>query len=214
MAIIPEQAALWRRFVVAVTLGELIGFGGLPIAGGFVAMAFTDTLATGPRALVLYFVSIIGGFAEGAMLAWFQWRVLRSMWPALDLRRWIGHTGLAAALAWAFGMLPPTLDDMFGLSTAVQVGLWIVATLVILPSIGWAQSLVLRSHVADARGWIGANVLGWLLGLPWTFVAPALLPDDAPHWAFALAFIVAGALMGATVGAVTGRWLIRRWPTQ
>lgn len=208
-----DHASLWRRFIVAVTLGELIGFGGIPIAGGFVALTVTQSLADGPRALALYVVSVVGGLGEGAVLAWFQWRVLRTVWPRLDARRFISHTAFAAALAWALGMLPSTLDDIIGLSATAQVALWIPAMLVILPSIGWAQARVLRLHVPDARGWIVANVLGWLAGLPWTFVAPALLPDDAAPWAFAVAFIVAGVLMGATVGAVTGRWLVRQAST-
>lgn len=207
---------IWRRWTVAFTLGELLGFGGIPALGGLVAMAALAEVEPSTRAWLLYLVAIVGGLGEGAVLAWFQTRVLRELWPQLDTRRFIAHTALAAALAWALGMLAPTLDELVALTPAAQIAIWIPAAAGILVSIGAAQARVLRA-VTPRRGWLGVNVLGWLVGLPWTFIAPALVPDDAPLWAFGLAFALGGTLMGLSVGAVTGRWLVGRatmapWP--
>ena len=71
-------------------------------------------------------------------------------------------------------MLAPALDDLIGLSTPTQVAIWIPASLLILCSIGGAQAWVLRGVVEQPHRWIAANLLGWLAGLPWTFVLPAL----------------------------------------
>jgi len=195
---------LWRRWVVAFTLGELIGFGGLPVVLGTAAFALTDGLPTPTRSLLLYVVAIVAGFGEGIVLGWFQLRVLRACLPKINGKRWLVATGAAAAFAWACGMLAPTLDDLIGLSPAIQIAIWIPAGVLILLSIGLAQAYVLRGVVAQPRRWIVANVLGWIAGLPWTFVLPALLPDDSPGYVWITTFAIAGTLMGATAGSVTG----------
>jgi hypothetical protein len=111
-------------------------------------------------------------------------------------------------------MLAPTLDDIVGISTRVQIMIWIPASILILLSIGTAQAWVLRPVVDNPRSWIAANSLGWLAGLPWTFVLPALLPDNAPTTWWIASFTIAAVLMGSTVGLVTGLFLLRLRPTQ
>jgi hypothetical protein len=207
------RSQLWRRWVVAFTLGELIGFGGIPILGGALAYWLTGGMDPVPRSLLLYFVAVLGGLGEGAVLAWFQARTLRDYLPGFDSRRWMRMTALAAAFAWACGMLAPTLDDVIDLTPASQVAIWVPASLLILFSIGSAQAWVLRGTVEFPRRWITANVLGWLAGLPWTFALPALVPDGAPMSVWVLTFVIAGVLMGLTVGAVTGLFLAHLIPT-
>ncbi|HJL19568.1 MAG TPA: hypothetical protein RMH99_28150 [Sandaracinaceae bacterium LLY-WYZ-13_1] len=202
-------ARLWQRWVVAFTLGELVGFGLIPALGGLGVFALTGSMPTAPRALLLYVVAVVGGFGEGAVLAAFQRRVLRTAWPTIAGRRWVVRTGAAASVAWAAGMLPPTLDDLVALPVEAHVALWVVAGIVILPSIGVAQASVLAEHAARPGRWVLWNVLGWLGGLPWTFVLPALVPDDAPLAAFGGAMLIGGVLMGATAGAITGVGLVR-----
>lgn len=206
------MSRLWRRWVLAFTLGELIGFGGIPVLGAALLLWLTDTMAVESRSLLLYAVAVVGGLGEGAVLAWFQQRVLKEYLPGLCPRRWIQLTALAAAFAWACGMLAPTLDDLIGLSAILQVMIWVPASLLILFSIGSAQAQALRGLVVRPQRWILANVLGWLAGLPWTFVLPALLRDDAPLAAWVLTFVVAGVLMGFSAGAVTGLFLLRLLP--
>lgn len=205
----PPPPRLLGRWVVAFTLGELVGFGLLPVLGGVVAARALADVAATPRAIALYAVAVVGGLGEGAVLAAAQTWVLREVLPGLDRRRWILHTAVAAALAWAAGMLVPTLDDLVGLGTAVRVVLWIPAGAFILVSIGGAQARLLAAHVGRPLRWLAANVVGWLLGLPFTFVVPALLPDDSPVAMFALALAAGGVLMGATAGLVTGLALRR-----
>jgi len=207
--VISIASSLWRRWVLAFTLGELIGFGGIPLLGGSVTLWLTEGMQSGPRALLLYAVAVGGGFGEGTVLAAFQMRVLRDYLPLLSARRWILVTALAAALAWACGMLAPTLDDLINLSAWAQVAIWIPASLLILFSIGGAQAWVLRGVVDAPQRWITANLLGWLAGLPWTFVLPALVPETAPLAVWVVTFVIAAVLMGLTAGAVTGHFLLR-----
>ena len=202
------RAELFRRWVVAFTLGELVGFGALPVAGGVLAYWLTAGLDATPRALALYAVAVLGGLGEGYVLARFQLAVLRRTALRVDEGRWARDTALAAAAAWALGMLPATLDDVIGLAPAAQVALWVPAAILILLSIGGAQARVLAGRVPRPRRWLYANVGGWLLGLPWTFFLPGVLPDEAPPAAFAGAMLIGGVLMGATAGAVTGRTLL------
>lgn len=204
-----NRKRLWRRWVAVFTLGELVGFGGIPVLGAALALSLTAHLQLSARSLVLYFVAVLGGLGEGAVLAWCQLRVVGPLFPGLEARRWVVATALAASLAWACGMLAPTLDDLFGLSAAAQIAVWVPASLLILFSIGGAQALVLRGLVVKPQRWLVANILGWLAGLPWTFVLPALLPENAPMAVWVSCFVVAGVLMGMTAGAVTGAFLVR-----
>lgn len=203
---------LWRRWVLAFTAGELIGFGGIPVLGAAAGLYLTRSLDSSAQAVILYLVAVVGGLGEGAVLAWFQLRILKPWLPALDRRRWLLATAIAAACAWACGMLAPTLDDLYELTPAAQTSIWVPASIAILLSIGMAQSWALRGVVEHHHRWIGANALGWLAGLPWTFVLPALLPADAPPAAWVACFVIAGTLMGATAGAITGSFLVRLRP--
>jgi hypothetical protein len=207
-------SALYRRWVLFCTVGEVVGFGGIPVLAGAATLLLTANLAPEIRSVVLYVVSTIGGLGEGAVLAWFQLRVLRGRLPRLDPGQWVRNTAFAASFAWSLGMLAPTLDDLIGLSAGVQVAIWVPASVVILLSIGTAQSWVLRDVVRRPRRWLAANLVGWLLGLIWTFVLPALLPEDAPLSWWVAVFVVAGILMGMTVGLVTGAVLVKLEPLE
>jgi len=204
-----KTATTYRRWVVAFTAGEMLGFGGIPVSGGALVFWLTGDLEQGLRSIVFYVVAVIGGLGEGLVLGWFQARVLRRVIPEFDGNRWMFYTSLAAAFAWALGMLAPTLDDLIGLSTNAQILIWVPASLLILFSIGGAQALALRGIVLNPRRWVWANAFGWLLGLPWTFVLPALLPESAPVPVWIGVFVIAGTLMGMTVGLVTGREVLK-----
>jgi hypothetical protein len=109
-------------------------------------------------------------------------------------------------------MLAPSLDDVFGLSPTIQIAIWIPAACLILVSIGGAQAWALRGIIERPQRWLAANVCGWLAGLPWTFILPALLPDGTRIEFWIATFAVAGVLMGLTAGLVTGVFLLRLQP--
>ena len=202
----------YQRWVFVCTIGEFVGFAGIPVLGGVLAIWLTTGLESSVQSIVLYIVAVIGGLGEGAVLALFQLRVLSESLPTLNARHWVIGTAAAAAFAWACGMLAPTLDEIVEISAKTQIAIWVPASLLILFSIGGAQAWVLRQVVENPISWIVANSLGWLAGLPWTFALPALLPDGAPIAWWITAFAIAGILMGATVGLITGAFLMRLRP--
>ena len=201
---VDKNRRLWRRWVVAVTLGELVGFSVPSIAGG---IAWALRAAPG----VLYATLVCAGAGEGAVLATAQWIVLRDELPRLPARSWIGVTAAAAAFAWGLGMLPSTLGDRLGAVPFVLLAPALGAGgIALLLSIGTVQSLVLRSHVRRAWQWIPANALAWCAGLvvAVSFMSVLLTEDTTLAQGIAVG-AAAGVLMGAAVAAVTGWFLVR-----
>lgn len=88
-------------------------------------------------------------------------------------------------------------------------GVVVIASTLILLSIGTAQWLTLRHYLRRAGWWIPANVLAWLFGLPAPFLGLAAVPDNNSTATFILVGILSGLLMGITVGAITGIALVR-----
>ena len=64
----------YRRWVFVCTAGELLGFGGIPVLGGALAIWLTSDLPEAARSLTLFLVAVFGGLGEGAVLALFQLR--------------------------------------------------------------------------------------------------------------------------------------------
>lgn len=175
-----SSSKVYWRWVLVCTLGEIIGFGGVPVLAGLLVLALTAGLDPTVRSMLLFATSVVGGMGEGAILAAFQLRVLRQLLPSLNARHWLSYTAVAASFAWFCGMLAPLLDDIFGLTGPVRIAIWVPASILILLSIGTAQSWVLQGVIDKPHRWIVANLVGWLLGLPWTFVLPSLVPERAP----------------------------------
>lgn len=183
-----------RRWIAFVTAGEALGFV-IPGSAWFAAWK----LDFPPLALAATVVA--AGAVEGLVLAFSQRHALRGV---LDVGRpWIAATAFAAALAWACGMAPNTAYDL-GAPAWLAAGLGIAGAPIILLSMGWAQFLVLRKSLARAHRWVWVNVLAWVLALPFSFLGPALVPNDSPDWAFAIAWGFAGIAMAAVLATVTG----------
>lgn len=192
----------YRRWLVAMTLGELVAFSVPTAVWGLAAVAGLGDQAA-------YLPVVLAGAGEGAVLGYAQTRALRHDLPALDARAWVRATAAAGALGWAVGLAPSAFHDaLSGLPVAVLAGLGALAGVVLLCSIGAAQAVVLRRHVHHAGRWIGANAAGWLAGLPVVFIAFAVAPNHPAS--VRAAFAIAGGVgMGFTVAAVTGRTLLR-----
>jgi hypothetical protein len=151
----------------------------------------------------------LAGLAEGASLGFAQWLVLRHHLPGVRRRDWVLYTTVAAGIAYVLGMTPSTLYDLFALSTPGMIGITVVLGLLLVPSIGFAQWLVLRRHLPRAGWWVLANAFAWTFGVAIPFVVLMLVPDESPMGAFIAAGVASGLLMGAVVGAITGVALIR-----
>jgi hypothetical protein len=194
---------LWPRWVLATTIGEVVGFA-VPAAVGALALRLPDAM--------LFALIVPAGMIEGAVLAGAQWRVLRSVVPGISGQRWVLATALAAGLAYVIGMTLANLRELAAVPPAVLIGAMVLLGLLFLLSLGGAQWLVLRRHLPRAGWWVVANAVAWPLGVAVPVIALSLLPDGAPALAWAATGIVSGLLMGVVVGAITGLalvWLVR-----
>lgn len=192
----------YRRWVVVTTCGELAGFTIPAIVGATVTSA--DVGQGASMALL-----ILAGVGEGTVLGWAQSRMLRRELPQLRTGDWIMATAAGAGAAWGIGMLPSTFGrQLLELWPPLLVALGILAGVLLLATVGFAQWLVLRRHVNGAGIWVVANALAWIAGLAVVFAAIGIAPADSP--VLIAAFGVVGGLgMGLTVALVTGRFLIR-----
>lgn len=191
---------IWRSWFVWVTFGEALGFCAPALAG---AMTAGEDAAVSVPAL------LAAGAVEGAVLGAAQARVLRRAVLALPVRRWILATMAAAVVAYGIGLSPSTFG-FTNLPAWAQVTLGSVGGLALLLSIGIAQWLVLRRHLARAAHWI------WITGIAWLAGLAAFMVIATPLWhagqALATTIVIgifAGLVMAATVAAVSGLGLVR-----
>ncbi|HEX5333486.1 MAG TPA: hypothetical protein VFW79_12660 [Cellulomonas sp.] len=196
------MAALLRRWICWVSVGELAGFC-VPTAAA--------SLLTDLPPVALLGVMVVAGAVEGTVLGWTQARVLREAVPAASGHRWVTLTAAAAALAWFCGMLAPTTFETWRhWPVPVQIALGLVLGSVLLTSIGTAQWLELRRHVQHAGRWVGASALAWALGLG-AFSAVST-PLWQPGQSTALIIVIGllgGAAMAVTMAVTTGLVLRR-----
>jgi hypothetical protein len=102
------MSRLWRDWTVSCALGEFIGIG---LAGivATIMIAGMGEPQTPLQAWSSYGAMVAVGAVEGSAIGYFQWRVLRRLFPAMTARAWVGATLAVAVLGWAVGMLPSTL---------------------------------------------------------------------------------------------------------
>ena len=207
----PTIAAMhWRRWTIATTLGELLGFAVPALVGATLGALEVPQL---PMAAGL----VLAGAGEGAVLGAFQGRSLAPAVATDDVtaakirRDWTRATAAAAMIAWILGMTPSTVldGDPSAVAPAVLIVGGVVLGLAFLLVMGVAQWLVLRRVVAGAWRWIAASALAWPLGVAVPVVALMAVPDGAPMAAHAVVGVLAGVAMGAVVGGITGRTLVR-----
>jgi hypothetical protein len=201
---VTDRTAFLARWVRWVTLGESLGF----LAP---ALAQLVAAAIWPAATFLLLVS--AGFVEGAVLGWFQVRVLRSRLPAVSIRRWILLTGAAAAMAWTLSLLPSASNAWQGWPLTAQIAAGTTAAIVLLVSIGLGQWIELRQHVPRAWRWIAGNAAAWAAGLGvFMAVATPLWQPGQDIWLSAAIGVGAAVLMAVTMAVVTGLVMVRLLP--
>lgn len=196
--------ALWWRWTIWTTAGELAGFAvpALVMAAGTVA-GWTDSVQVG--------VAVAVGAVEGAVLGLAQWQMLRRFLPAISRLSWVVATAFGALTAYLLAMVAVVLIGAATIPLPVVIVACVLIVAGFLLSIGVPQWLVLRRHLPRAGWWIVANAVAWPLGVAVPFVGLAMVPDGSPFWAWAGAGIVSGLLMGVVVGALTGLALMRLW---
>ncbi len=185
-------------FALAFALGNLVHAAWMRASGA----TLEDDM---PLVLTLGLSLVVGG-TEGACLGTGQWLVLRRRFERLRWSAWAGATALGGGLAWALGMglggrlttMPPPW--LFGV-------LMIGSGLIFGGLLGGCQWLALRRHAARSGAWIGANALGWTIGLLAAYLASAVIDEPTPVWQSVAIGLAAGATMALVPAVLTGRVL-------
>lgn len=197
-----DNKNIWRNWILATSSGELLGFA-IPAVIGPAVYFLANKYLGGLSPVLIYAVTAVGGFGEGAVLGAFQSFVLKKYVKDFASSRFIIYTALAAVIAWLLGMTPSTLHiEIWPVSLIIFFA--VGASIIFLLSIGTAQWLVLRRYFENALWWIPVNALAWPIGVLVPVVTISLVPDNSSPVLFVVAGIIGGYLMGVLVGIITG----------
>ncbi|NPV07083.1 MAG: hypothetical protein HPY83_03845 [Anaerolineae bacterium] len=212
-----DKLALWRRWVAANALGELVGLGA---TGAIAALVFAnlgeqnDTFAI----LTAFVLAVASGSVEATVLGLAQWWAMRPWFPTLGRRSWWLATLAGALIAYLLGYLPSTLGSLgeeSAESPLAEAPQWVVLALaaglgiVTGATLSLAQWLALRRHVRGAVLWVPANALAWMIGMPLIFWGMDLAQRAQALWQVALLLAAVLLAAGAVVGAIHGAFLVR-----
>ena len=155
-------------------------------------------------------VLVAAGATEGALLGAGQALALRTLPLAVSVAGpWIALTSLAGMLAWAMGLVPSWLPGLDWSSPVVWLAAGVLG-LVLLATIPTAELVVLRRIVRGPWRWLPANLIGWVVGISWTFAVSPLVDAATPVARLLALYLTAGVLMALTVASATGLcWLSR-----
>ncbi len=209
---------LWLRWVIANSLGEMIGLG----ATFAVAAFYFTTMQGQPGAesvVAGFLVAVASGGIEAAVVGLAQWWAMHPIFLTISLRSWCLATLVGALLAYLLGYLPSTLMSLAEETTQAQPAAEPPQVVVMLLAAGmglvggavlsFAQWLVLRKPVQGSWIWIPANMGAWALGMPLIFWGIDTAQKGQPAWQAVLIIAVSLLAAGAAVGAVHGAALVR-----
>ena len=207
---------LWLQWILANTVGEVLGLGLAGAAGIGLALAIGKP-QTALVTLLLAALMIALGTLEGVIVGLAQWLVLHRRLPNLRRRAWVTATAIGAFVAWTLGMTPstlmmlrqsaaapppPVLSDAEVYALAAAMGAMLGTIL------GIPQWRVLRRYAASAGWWVWANAAAWLAGMPLVFIGAGSAPVGASVLNRVLLAVATIAAAGAVVGAIHGLALL------
>ncbi len=202
------MGTLWRNWVIANVVGEIVGFG----LAGALMMFVGDAIAAidGFAQLIWSAVAVvIMGTLEGTAVALAQFVVLGRVIASLTRRAWLVATVCGAILAWGCGMAIGTLaGDAFASSTDMPIAAALVIGALAGVLLSGPQWLALRRARIDARWWIPAHAFGWSVGMVVAFAGVGAMPSSEALMFTMIAMAGTGLAMGALVAAITGLALI------
>ena len=207
--------AIWRQWIVANALAEMIGLGTSALLWGAFAYSFSAEELLG--VLTSTVVVVLGStLLEGTAVGVGQWLVLRRPLPQLTWQAWVLATMVGAFVAWSLGMIPSTMMTLgeetssqppLEINDLVMYSLAAVMGLVLGPILGLPQWWVLRRHLRHAVWWVPANAVAWAIGMIAIFVGVSFVPESGLTFGAVLVVLLSLATAGALVGAVHG-WVL------
>ena len=212
------RSDLLRRWVLANTIGEVLGLGGTGLLAWLVVGRSGEPSAVG-AVLGAFAVAVLSGAFEATVVGLLQHRAMHPWLPGLTRPAWWWATLWGALTAYVLGYLPSTVMSLFavddGGAAVDEPPLWVVLLaaaglgLVAGAVLAWAQALVLRHHVARAWRWVPATMLAWVVGMPLVFLGMDLAFRDGGAARSVLVVVATLALTGAVVGVINGSYLTR-----
>lgn len=211
----PVRAEKW---ILSCGMGEFLG---MLVAGStmFLLSRYQPETRSVDTQMITLVILLMAGAAEGALIGFFQWRVLRKMAPGIQANSWIGITILAALVAWGLGSAPGwVLNPSEAASEGVLFDppLWLMVLggagsgIVLGALFGIFQNMVLKNFIANQWAWTLHNALGWALAMAWIFLAAGLTGADWPLWRVAIMAATGGGLAGLSLGWVTAFFFRKR----
>jgi hypothetical protein len=193
--------------VAAMTLAAVISV---------VVSAYLAQYRSGTYKVVAVELVAMASVVEGALIGYFQWRVLRRLFPTMSSSYWVSATMIAAGAGCLLSWLPTS----FALTTALASRIGdvtpepaVIARVSLVTGAlvglvwGVAQHAVLRLHAHRTGSWILASITSWAISFVCLYVA-AFLPDRATNPLIHIALgALAGLVLGLTLGLLQGRVL-------
>jgi hypothetical protein len=196
------MSGLRRQWVLAMMVGELVGFVPPAVMGAALASAGA------PDAMLVAGLTA-AGCLEGLAIGAAQAAILRRHAAPVDGRAWVAVTSAAAGFAWLVGIGGGALLGAGVLPPAVLLVLLVPAWTAGLLGMGAGQWLVLRRAVPRSGRWVPVTAGAWVAGVALPVAALSAAPNDWPLAAHVVIGVLAAVAMGATVGALTAPTLER-----
>ena len=173
------RSDLLRRWVLANSVGEVLGLGGTGLLG-WLLVGRSGEPSAATAVLGAFVVAVLSGAVEATVVGLLQHRAVRPWLPGLTRRSWWWATLWGALTAYVLGYLPSTVMGLVAVddegAAVAEPPQWVVLLaaaglgLVGGAVLAWAQALVLRRHVERAWRWLPANMLAWTVGMPLVFL--------------------------------------------
>jgi len=204
---------VWRTWVLANMVGELVGFGAAAVLGAGAGVIIAGQIGAAQIGAMLLAVLLVGG-VEGACIGLAQWSVLRRAVPTIGRGAWLTATIGGSVVAWSAGM---AIGTGWGDSVGTEAEPQLVSMLFGGAAIGGLAGLilsvpqwvVLRRAVRRAGWWMVVHVVAWSVGMLVALAGTALIDGQTPIPAVAAIGATTGIAMGALVACLTGVALVR-----
>ncbi len=153
---------VWFWWVLATTLGVVVGAGIGMIMGIFAGVAVFFVLDNYESPLILPAAMVVGGAGFGSVLGAAQSKVLRRYIPMIEA--WVQATTIGGAIGGIIGGAVIQTAAISARGASSEVVYWAMLGVVGGAAIGGAQLLVLRRYLRTAGWWLLANILAFVAG--------------------------------------------------
>lgn len=214
---------IWFSWILANSLGELIGLGAVFLIGTGIAPGLEMYLNKIADIVLAGILVIVGTLVEGSVLGTLQWIVIQHLNKSVKWLAWVNATLIGIFIAWALGSIPSTMLEFGteGIKTTFDFknmfidyltigGMGLVSGAVI----GLPQWLLLRLYFHNAEWWVPASSIAWMMGMIILFVGINVTSRIGMVLKATSFLVLILILTGAIVGSIHGIALLRLYPKQ